>query len=261
MSSTVRVTIFGSSAGFPTKRRTNTSIGIWRDRDVHLFDAGEPVAWHLARRGLSPDQVGSVFITHMHADHTGGLPMLLQWLQLNRRTRPLSLHLPAVAVEPFRAVLEMHYLFFDILGFELNLHPLRAGQVYEEAGISVMARETRHLDHHAERMERAGKESKGHAFSFVVTTGGKRIFLSGDLGQASEVIAPASGADLAVVEMAHFTPEAIGEALSHAEVPRVVLTHLIHTLEPVEDEVPARVKAAGYTGEVYLARDGDEFEV
>ncbi len=261
MSDKVRVAVFGSSAGFPTKARTNTSIGIWRGRDLHLFDAGEPVAWHLARREVAPDQVRSVFITHMHADHSGGLPMLIQWLQLNRRTRPLPLHLPGVAVEPFRRVLEMHYLFDDILGFELDLRPVRGGQVYEAPGLSVMARETRHLDVHADRMERAGKESRNHAFSFIVTIGGKRIFLSGDLGQPSEVIAPASGVDLAVVEMAHFTPEELGEALAHTEAPRVVLTHLIHTLEPVEDEVPARVKAAGYTGEVRLARDGDEFEV
>jgi len=261
MPDSVRITIFGSAAGFPTKARTNTAIGIWHERDLHLFDAGEPVAAHLARRGLPPDRLRSVFITHMHADHSAGLPMLLQWLQLNKRGRPLSLYLPSASAGAFQGVLEMHYLFLETLGFELSIRSLKAGQVYEEGGLSVMALESRHLDGQADRLERAGLEPKGHSFSFAVTVGGKRLFISGDLAQASEVIIPAAGANLAIVELAHFSPEALGEALSRVSVPRLIVTHLIHTLEPTEEEIPARIKAAGYGGAVQLAQDGDEFEV
>lgn len=124
-----------------------------------------------------------------------------------------------------------------------------------------MALETGHLDGQAERLERAGKEPKGHSFSFVITLEGKRLFVSGDLAQPSEVIVPAAGVDLAIIELAHFTPEELGETLSRVEVSRVILTHLIHSLEPAEEQIPARIKGAGYGGEVHLARDGDEFEL
>jgi len=246
MSDSLRITIFGSAAGFPTRERTSTSIGIWRERELHLIDAGEPVATHLARRGVPPDRLRSVFITHMHADHSSGLPMLVQWLQLNKRGRPLSLYLPGVSAGAFQAVLELHYLFLETLGFELNIRSLRAGQVYEEGGMSVMALETRHLDEQADRLARAGREQRGQSFSFVITAEGKRVFISGDL---------------AIVELAHFSPEALGEALSRVDVPRLVVTHLIHSLEPEAEGIPARIKAAGYGGEVHLARDGDEIVV
>jgi len=261
MSDSLRIIIFGSAAGFPTKERTNTAIGIWREHELHLIDAGEPVAAHLARRGVPPDHLRSVFITHMHADHSSGLPMLLQWLQLNQRGRPLSLYLPGVSAGAFQAVLELHYLFLETLGFELNIHSLKAGQVYEEGGMSLMALESRHLDGQADRLERAGKQPKGHSFSFVITADGKRLFISGDLSQPDEVIIPAAGADLAIVELAHFSPEALGEALSRVEVPRLVVTHLIHSLEAEAESIPARIKAGGYGGEIHVAQDGDEIEL
>ncbi len=127
--------------------------------------------------------------------------------------------------------------------------------------MSVMALETRHLDGQADRLVRAGKEPKGHSFSFVITAEGRRVFISGDLAQPDEVIVAAAGADLAIVELAHFSPEALGEALSRVDVPRLVVTHLIHSLEPEAEGIPARIRAAGYGGEIHLAHDGDEIVV
>jgi ribonuclease BN (tRNA processing enzyme) len=261
MPSVVRITIFGSAAGFPTKQRTNTAIGIWQDRDLCLVDAGEPVAAHLARRGISPDALRAIFITHMHADHAAGLPMLMQWLQLNHRTRPLWLHLPSGAVDAFAAVLEMHCLFVDELGFDLVVQPVEGGKAYEVGDISVMALANRHLDGQAERLRRAGKQIEPQSFCYLMTVNGRRVLISGDLAQPAELVIPVAGADLAIVEMAHFTPEALGETLAATRLPRLVLTHLIHTLEPVEDQICDRVRAAGFGGEVVLARDGEEVDV
>lgn len=255
---TVRMTIFGSSAGFATKTRLNTAIGLWRDRELYLFDAGEPVSAHLARRGVSPEALRAVFITHMHADHSAGLPMLMQWLQLNRRTRPLSLFLPSGAVEAFGRVLDMHYLFPDQLGFDLTIVSVEGGRVYEAGDLSVMALANRHLDGQAERMRRAGRKEEPQSFSYLATVDGKRILVSGDLASPTEIVIPAASADVAIVELAHFPPEALGEALAATKLPRLVVTHLIHTLEPVEDQIVDRIRAAGFGGELHLARDGDE---
>jgi ribonuclease BN (tRNA processing enzyme) len=187
--------------------------------------------------------------------------MLLQWLQLNGRKGPLSLFLPAEAVSGFREFLELCFLYPDLLGFERELRPVALGKAFDRDGVTVEAFSNRHLSGQADRLRREGKGRTGQSFSYLITVDGKRVVFSGDLAQASEITELAKRADLAIVEMAHFTPEELGAALATTELPRLVLTHIIHTLEPEDKKVPARLKAAGFGGKVTVARDGTEVEV
>lgn len=186
--------------------------------------------------------------------------MLIQWHQLNHRKRPLVVCLPAEAVEPVRSLFNLLYLLPELLGFDLELRPIKAGRVYEADGVMAEAMLNRHVDSHLQQARATGIKP-ARAFSYLITIDSKRLFFSGDLAEASEAAGPAQGADLAVVEMAHFTPEELGQALASVNVPRLVLTHIIHTLEPVEEGIAARIKAAGFGGEVHVAKDGDEIEV
>ncbi len=260
--SSLRVTILGSSAGFPTAARPNTtSVGVWRGEALYLLDAGEGVAGQFARRGIAPDALRAIFISHMHADHTGGLPVLMQWLQLNKRERSLDICLPSEGVEGFSNVLSMHYLLPEWLGFGLELMAVEEGPGYEDEGISVEAIPNRHLEGFVERLKEMGEARAGESFSYVVGADGRRIVFSADLAYPWEVPERVRGADLAIVELAHYTPEELGGALRGLALPRLVVMHLIHTLEPEEGEIPARIKAAGYEGEVMVAHDGDEFSL
>ena len=259
--SDIRIILYGSSAGFPTRERTPTCIGLWRGGELFLLDCGDGAAGHLARNGVSPEALRAVFISHAHVDHIGGLPMLLQWLQLNGRKDPLALHLPAEAIGPFRDHLDFLFLSLDLLGFDLEYRPVAASKVYDRDGVTVEAFSNRHLAHHAERLRREGKGRRGQSFSYLLTSDEKRILYSGDLLEPAEIIAPANRADLALVELAHFPPEDLGAALATTTLSRLVVTHLLHTLEPTEDEIPARIRKAGYGGEVTVAHDGDEVEL
>lgn len=262
MSQPIRLTIFGSSAGFPTEKRPNTTaIGLWRGSSLYLLDAGEPLAGEFARRAISPEALRAIFISHMHADHMAGLLLLLQWLQLNKRKRPLVLCLPAEGVQGFKDLLSMCYLLPEFLGFDLELWAVEEGRGYEEAGLAVEAIPNRHLEAFVERLRESGDARPGESFSYAVEADGKRILFTADLAYAWEVPERVRGADLAIVELAHFEPEQLGEALRGLKLPRLVVSHLRHALEPMEEEIPARIKAAGYLGDVVVAQDGLELEV
>lgn len=257
-----RVVVYGSAAGIPTRKRPHhTAIGLWRGEELYLLDAGEPTAAGFTHHRIPTEALQAVFITHTHADHIGGLPMLLQWHHLSQRRGPLAIYLPAEAVATVRAFLHLAYLLPDLVGFEYELRPVEGGRVHAAAGVEVEALPNRHLQPSAARVRALGVPAEGQSFSYRVSVDGKRVFFSGDLAEPAEAAELGGDADVAIVEVAHFPPEQLGAALAGRPLGRLVLSHIPHTLEPVEEQLPARVRAAGFEGEVYVAQDGSEFVV
>ena len=258
----MRVIFFGTAAGFPTEKRPNTtSVGVWRGEALYLLDAGGGVAGQFAGLRVAPEALRAIFISHTHVDHIGGLALLMQWLQLRKRKGRLVVCLPQEGIKGFQDLLNMCYLAPEWLGFELELMAVEEGAGYEEEGVVVEAIPTRHLEGFVERLREMGERRSGECFSYAVEAEGKRILFSSDLAHAGEVPERLRGVDLAIVELAHFTPEELGEAVSGLPLPRLVVTHIADALEAEEETIPERVRGAGYSGEVIVAQDGLELEV
>lgn len=89
-------TFLGTSAGTPTKARNVTGLALSHGRPRHwyLIDCGEGTQHQLLRTRHSVMQLQAIFITHVHGDHTFGLPGLLTSASMLGRTEPLTLVAP-----------------------------------------------------------------------------------------------------------------------------------------------------------------------
>lgn len=68
----------------------NTSL-LYRGGHVILLDCGYSVPAALWRVITDPNLIDAIYISHLHADHSFGLPGLLLWMREGGRERPLTI--------------------------------------------------------------------------------------------------------------------------------------------------------------------------
>ncbi|MDR3416882.1 MAG: MBL fold metallo-hydrolase [Nevskia sp.] len=113
---TVDLIFLGTSSGTPTRDRNVSAAAIKRSdsRRWYLVDCGEGTQHRMLQADLSLQQLGGVFITHVHGDHCYGLPGLLASATLAGRTDELLVVAPAdIArfIEAVRAISQLRLSF------------------------------------------------------------------------------------------------------------------------------------------------------
>ena len=93
----IKIKVLGSASGVPTKKRFCESVVISVKNGLYLLDCGEPCSSLLVRKGIPYNEIKAVFISHMDPDHSSGIFMLIQLLQLRGRKLPLKLFVPEEA--------------------------------------------------------------------------------------------------------------------------------------------------------------------
>ncbi len=133
----LKFTFLGTSSGVPTIRRNVTALAVQlpTGRDWWLVDCGEATQHRLQRTPLSVHDMVGICITHVHGDHSYGLPGLLASAAMTGRKRPLVL----VAPQAVRAWLDATLLHTELfLTFPLVHVDVAAAQVVHQApGLAI----------------------------------------------------------------------------------------------------------------------------
>ena len=252
----MRLTILGSGSAMAVPDRAQTGLLLESDDRALLVDCGSGVLGRLAGTDVGYEGIGSVLLSHHHLDHVSDLMALLKarWLAGEE-------HLEVVGPPGTKSLVDGLLDVHDYLEGRIDLAIREVGseRPVSVAGFEVAARETRH-------------SMAGHAYRFAPADGATDpedgpIVFSGDTEAFGGMARFADGADVLVHDCSfpdevdvsnHPTPTGLGNALADADVDvrRLYLTHLYPHTQGRESEMKRAVAAAGFDGEVRIARDG-----
>jgi ribonuclease Z len=243
--SALSVLLLGTGYPRPDPAHAGPATAIVAGKKWFLVDAGRGATLRIAATQLKYEEMCAVFLTHLHSDHTAGLPDVFDtsW-QFGRKSVPFQLYGPAGTKQLANAMLQ--FFAYDIhirrdlvehhpaAGATIDTHIVREGVVYDDGDVRVTAFV---VDHRPVEP----------AFGYRFESGGESIVVSGDTRPNANLIRYAKGADILVQEAylpEHFdrvdSPEVAarlkayhtsakeaGEIAAQAGVKTLVLTHLI----------------------------------
>jgi ribonuclease BN (tRNA processing enzyme) len=292
-----RLITLGTQGGpIPRAHRAQSSNLLIVNGTLYVVDAGDGVARRLARAGVNVREIGTIFVTHHHDDHTAGLGTLMSAAWGQNRTQPINVYGPPRTEDLIQAAVQYFTISAEIRiadgGRTVPIaqvffgHDVGTGVVYQDANIKVTAAENSHFHFHS------GIAAGNHkSYSYRFETPDRVVVFTGDTGQSDAVIELARGADLLVTEtisfqdrrrqmiqsgqwqamtplqqagiqrqatQGHMTPDLIGKMAAHANVKTVVLTHLTYKADGDYTPRADEVKKH-FSGQVLIAKDLMEF--
>jgi len=220
----VTIRVLGSGDAFGSGGRLQTCFLVHADDARVLVDCGATALVAMRRFGVAPGSIDTVFLSHLHGDHFGGLPFVLLEAQfISRRRRPLAIVGPPGTRERLAAALEVLFPGSSktCWGFPLRFVELEPFKQQRLGGVTVTAHPVEH-------------PSGAPAYALQLVCGGRRIAYSGDTAWTEQLIEVARGSDLLIVECYAFEPKpshhldfmTLSRRRAELGARRVLLTHM-----------------------------------
>lgn len=240
----------------PFEGMHHTAFTVETGERTYWFDAGENCSRLAFLAGVDMLSVNSIFISHPHEDHYGGLFNLLflirqQMWQKNGTPvdGSVNLFLPINEMwQPLKDYIKVASpKFFDIV--DVRNHQITDGKVFENDEIKVFALHNKHIS-----------ADEINSFSFKIEAGGKKIVYSGDIREICELdVLIDSGCDILIIESGH---QKVAEILEYGEQKKIEnLLFMHHGREIINDRKSAENLVKDYKYKAIILKDGQEFEL
>jgi ribonuclease BN (tRNA processing enzyme) len=266
-----RVILLGTGNPNPEPDRMGPSSAVVSGDRVYIVDCGPGVVRRAAQAGVRVDQITRAFITHLHSDHTVGLPDLIFTPAVAGRTEPLELYGPpglrSMTSHIMKAYAEdmqirLHGLEPAIArAYIVNARDVKPGEIYRDDAVRVIAFAVPH-------------GSWKYAYGYRFEARDKTIVFSGDTTYSEAVARACSGCDILVHEVysaagfAERTPDwqryhaafhtssiDLGKLAAEAKPRKLVLYHQL-PMGQTPQEVIGEIRQH-FTGEIVYGRDLD----
>src|SRR5512132_244720 len=243
----IKVTLLGTSTPNPVADRFGPSTLVEAGGERLLFDCGRGATIRLWQVRVPLGTV-KLFLTHLHSDHTVGIPDL--WLTgflhlpYGGRREPLHVWGPRGTAEMIanlrkayaadirirRAAADPETSFTEAQAAIVG-EDFVEGTAYESNGVRVSAFNVKH----------AGIE---HAYGFRVDYKGRSVVISGDMASNENFIKHARGADVVIHEVGVARPELLEK---RPDLRHMLATHHSSPEDAGRDFTQIKPKLAVYT--------------
>ena len=243
----------------PFENMHHTSFLIEEKGKTYWFDAGENCSRLAFLQGVDMLSVSSIFISHPHIDHIGGLLGLLLLIrqQIWRKGgNPIDGEVKLFA--PLDALWEnLHHLInvadsklFSVM--DVTSKTIKDGLVFDNGDIRVTALHNAHMG--------VPENGTWRSYSFGIEVAGKKIVYSGDIARLSELDALVDcGCDMLICESGH---QKVAEILAYAEKKGIERLRFIHHgREIINDCAAAEALVKQYPHSAIITYDGMTEEI
>ena len=277
MAQETAVVMLGTGTPNADPDRSGPAVAVVRAGRSYLVDAGPGVVRRAAAAAalhadsaLQPRNLRTLFLTHLHSDHTVGLPDLILSAWTLEREVPLEVYGP-----PGTQAMVDHLLAAyaaDIrnridglepanpTGYQVRVHEIAPGKVFEDGNVTVTAFAVPHGDWAV-------------AFGYRFQSADRSIVISGDTRASDAVVRACDGCDLLVHEVysaerfrtrppawqayhakAHTSTTELADVARRAAPKQLLLYHQLFW-GTTDEGLMAETRAAGYKGPMRSAAD------
>ncbi|MGC8594391.1 MAG: MBL fold metallo-hydrolase [Candidatus Kryptoniota bacterium] len=252
----MKITVLGSGSAYSDPSRFNSCYLVETQEGCFIIDCGSDALRAFQKYKVDMFRIQKIFLTHMHADHAGGLPAVLTAMQVMRRWEPLQVFVPKSQIDFVSLWLSNMYIFPQRMGFDIGLYPIVDLVPSVFNGIKVNFVPSSHLIKYSDY---AGRLNLGmESFSIFLQENGHGFYYTGDIESFSEV-KDFLDQDLVFVDSTHLSLDDIS-LLAGAERGNVAFTHVPQELEEGgawRKELQARLGIQ----HLNLVYDGQTFEL
>lgn len=250
----IKITLLGTGTPLPSVERFGAATLVEAGCNYFLFDCGRGTAQRLWQLNIPPAKVNNLFLTHLHSDHTVGIPDL--WLiglmpaVYGNRKKPFEVWGPAGTAEMMQGIKTAYS--WDIKtriaeypnadsGTVINAQNINEGVVYDKDGIKITA----FLVNHSDIID--------SAFGYRLDYRDHSVVISGDTRYSENLIKFSKNADVLIHEVIvvkeellaksalarkivnfHTTPAQAGKVFSLTKPQLAVYTHIaIPPIDPM----------------------------
>ncbi len=247
----MKIVCLGAGSARTNLTDFHSSVFVKKEAAGVLIDVGDGISRALKSNNIKLNEISCILISHFHADHIAGLPLLITQMKIENRKSPLKIFVAKQLKKNLENFLNVCYLFLEkmpfpneIIGFSGNLN----FELVE--GLTIKPIQNTHVKPFAEIDEEKFPRENFSSFSFLISENDRNFYYSADVGSGEDFFLFNEQVEAAFLESTHVDFDSIIKFARRHSDSEIFLTHIDdfdkvkNFVEELDEELRKRIAIA-----------------